>query len=291
MVLEKQIMSQIDLMKEEIIELTRALIRIPVKNSPGEYDEISKFLTEKPRELASTIECEIKEVPSDYLKKLGTTSPRPNVLGVWRGYKRQPSLVFTAPMDVTPPVPNWTKDPFAATIEGEKIYGNAAGCKAGIAAALMAVKALNEAGIQLTGDVKFAWTADGQAGDQAGLKYLLEHGLLQANFVILPAYACTCAYTAEKKIQKSVKGHTKRVTGSEAQIRERPGSQDVCVLVDKFKTPALLYGPTRLQEGRAHGPDEFVEIKDLINVTKVYALVTMDLLGVSAWKNIDELYI
>ena len=66
------------------------------------------------------------------------------------------SLVLNGHIDVVSPAPlsHWTKDPFGAQIQGDRMYGRGTlDMKGGFAAAICALEALGAAGIGLRGDV------------------------------------------------------------------------------------------------------------------------------------------
>jgi len=82
---------------------------------------------------------------------------RANLVGVWRGTGGGRSLIFNGHVDVVPPGPpeSWTDaGPFSGKVTDERIYGRGAcDMKGGNAAAIMAVKALLQAGLRPKGDV------------------------------------------------------------------------------------------------------------------------------------------
>lgn len=81
---------------------------------------------------------------------------RPNVVGVMRGKGNGKSLIINGHMDTveTGPKALWKYDPFSGYIENGKIYGvGASDMKGGLAAAIMAIKSLKEAEVELGGDV------------------------------------------------------------------------------------------------------------------------------------------
>jgi acetylornithine deacetylase len=83
-------------------------------------------------------------------------SNRPNVVGVFKGKGNGRSIIINGHMDTveTGSKELWKYDPFSGHIENGKIYGiGASDMKGGLAASIMAIKALKEAGIKLGGDV------------------------------------------------------------------------------------------------------------------------------------------
>jgi acetylornithine deacetylase len=82
---------------------------------------------------------------------------RPNVTAVWpAAAPGGRSVIFNGHIDVVSPEPlvNWTHDPYGAEVEGDWMYGRgAADMKGGVAAMILAVQAVREAGVKLRGDV------------------------------------------------------------------------------------------------------------------------------------------
>lgn len=82
---------------------------------------------------------------------------RPNVVGVRRSEASNgQSLVLNGHVDVVSaePASLWTYDPWGATIVGDRLYGRGAcDMKAGLSAMVYAVRAIQDAGVQLRGDV------------------------------------------------------------------------------------------------------------------------------------------
>jgi succinyl-diaminopimelate desuccinylase len=73
----------------------------------------------------------------------------------------------------------------------------------------------------------------------------------------------------------------RRVLGAPARLVASPGTYDHKHVARIAGVPhCVAYGPGELE--LAHQPDESCRIDDLINATKVLALATLDLMGVSA---------
>ncbi|MEM3832470.1 MAG: M20/M25/M40 family metallo-hydrolase [Thermoprotei archaeon] len=93
-------------MNIEDLEIILAKKYISIRSITGEEHELSKEIQ---KDLTSYgIRSEIDEWD--------------NVIGVI-GSGTPPILVFNGHLDTVPPVPGWTKNPFNATIEGDKLYG------------------------------------------------------------------------------------------------------------------------------------------------------------------------
>lgn len=64
-----------------------------------------------------------------------------------RGRRAGPSLALVSHLDVVPPGPGWTREPFVPVIEGDRLYGRGSSdAKASVAAMLYAAKDLAENG-------------------------------------------------------------------------------------------------------------------------------------------------
>ncbi|MHA1632312.1 MAG: M20/M25/M40 family metallo-hydrolase, partial [Candidatus Freyarchaeota archaeon] len=177
------LIKKIEELREEIVELTKELVRFPTVNPPGEkYEECARFIRDKLEKVG--FDAKIIDVPTEKLPELaphGANLPRPNVLGTLRGTRGNPTLHFNGHYDVVPPGKGWTvTEPFQPVIKEGKLYGRgSADMKAGIAAAIMAAKAVVESGIQLKGNLTISVTPDEETGGQAGLGFLVKEGYLE----------------------------------------------------------------------------------------------------------------
>jgi acetylornithine deacetylase len=106
----------------------------------------------------------------DYLKENGIEAKlqiaakgRPNAIGILRGTGGGKTLLMDAHLDTTSV--EGMEDPFSGFIWGGKVFGRGAGDdKGGVAAAMEALIALKESGLQLAGDVIVAGVADEEYG-------------------------------------------------------------------------------------------------------------------------------
>ncbi len=81
---------------------------------------------------------------------------RPNVVAVYPGAGGGRSLILNGHIDVVSSEPdaNWTRDPWAATIEGRRMYGRGAyDMKAGTALNVFLARLIRDLGIELAGDL------------------------------------------------------------------------------------------------------------------------------------------
>lgn len=97
---------------------------------------------------------------------------RPNVAKVMKGSGGGPSLCLSGHVDVVPPGPvsQWTRDPWSGDVVDDELHGRGAGdMKAGVAAMIFAVKAIQENGITLKGDLQIETTIEEEDGGVGGV--------------------------------------------------------------------------------------------------------------------------
>lgn len=162
-----EVLSRID--SVELVELTRALIRIPSVYRPdggGSEEEVARFVAKRLEEFG--LEVKLEEVAPG----------RPNVIAILRGRDEGRTLMFEAHTDVvTEGNPaEWTYPPFEAVVEGGRIYGRGAcDTKGNLAAAIIAVKAIKESGVSFRGRIILGIPVD-EEGMMLGIKHFIEQG-------------------------------------------------------------------------------------------------------------------
>ena len=95
---------------------------------------------------------------------------RPNLGATWAGAGGGRSLLLSGHIDTVPAgTLAWTRAPFGAEIEGDRLYGRGAfDMKAGVAQNLFVVEALRELGVRLAGDLTFETVVDEEFGGVNG---------------------------------------------------------------------------------------------------------------------------
>lgn len=161
--------------KDEVIELTRELVRAPSVNPPGETRECANIILNKFHEVQ--IDAEIVE------GKKGAC----NVVARLPGRKKGKTLLLNGHIDVVPPGEGWTVDPFGAEIQGDKIYGRGScDMKSGIASMMAAMISAKRSGAHFNGEIIFMAAADEETGSEFGTVYLLNKGIgKNADFAIV----------------------------------------------------------------------------------------------------------
>jgi succinyl-diaminopimelate desuccinylase len=151
---------------DELVTLTRELVRIPSVVRPGEAgaNEAAVAAHVERWMRAQGFDVEIQRVAPD----------RPNVLGVLGASGAGPTLLLEGHTDVvTEGDPAaWKHPPFAAELVDGKIYGRgAADMKSGLAAAMIAAAAIKRSGAPLAGRLVVGALVD-EEGDMLGAKHL-----------------------------------------------------------------------------------------------------------------------
>jgi succinyl-diaminopimelate desuccinylase len=171
---ERAVLDQVTRLTDDMVDFTRALVRVPTVNPPGDcYAECAGIIATRLLELG----YEVETLAADGLSEHTPAHPRLNVLGRLAGASDGPVLHFNGHYDVVPPAAGWTVDPFSAELRDGRIYGRGA-CdqKSGIAASIHAVEAVRRAGIPLRAGVEQSATADEESGGFAGVAWLCDQG-------------------------------------------------------------------------------------------------------------------
>jgi succinyl-diaminopimelate desuccinylase len=115
------------------------------------------------------IRAELQPVDSPSFKRY-------NVMSILHGSEGKPRLLFNCHVD-TVPTDGMKFDPLGGVVKNGRVYGRGASDdKSGIAAGMVALKALSEAGLPLKGDFVFAAVSD-ENGQALGVKTMLRRGL------------------------------------------------------------------------------------------------------------------
>ncbi|WP_230208310.1 M20/M25/M40 family metallo-hydrolase [Microlunatus sp. Gsoil 973] len=100
---------------------------------------------------------------------------RPNLRAVLDG-GQGPGLLLLGHSDVVPPGDDWTMDPYGGLVRDNRLHGRgAADMKGGLAACVVALGALDRAGIELSGPVELAVTVD-EEDHALGIRRYLDSG-------------------------------------------------------------------------------------------------------------------
>lgn len=182
--MEDRIRAEVGKMAEELKERLRQLVRIPTVNPPGEhYEEFVQVFGEWLDGLG--YDTQTVRVPADLLPELaplGEGGPRPSCLGTLQGPGGSgPRIHLNGHYDVVRVGDDWTHDPFAGDVVGQKLYGRgAADQKSGLVMQVLAVEALRRAGVSWRGSVTHSAVPDEETvgNRNAGTGFLVEEGII-----------------------------------------------------------------------------------------------------------------
>ncbi|MDI5936423.1 ArgE/DapE family deacylase [Halomonas kalidii] len=150
---ERRVMSTCDALFEETLCLTESLVKAysTLGNEQGALEVMEAWY------LKEGFEVERVPMEASILEQVSAESPRNgsryNVMGKLNAGLSGPHLVLNGHLDVVPAEPEslWTRPPWEPWRDGGWLYGRGAGdMKAGIAAMVMAVKAVRQAGIEIS---------------------------------------------------------------------------------------------------------------------------------------------
>ena len=96
-------------------------------------------------------------------------SDRPNVVATLKGSGGGKSLIFSSHMDTTVAASGWEKDPWSPVLEDGKLYGlGTFDMKGGLVASIMAIRCIQELGLQVKGDLLVESVVDEEFGGANG---------------------------------------------------------------------------------------------------------------------------
>ena len=182
-----KVLSEIDDRVDDLVELTRDLIRFPTINPPGEaYQPCAEFIGARLAKRDFSVEYVRGEgAPGD-----SDLYPRINVVARREGQAPGPTVHFNGHIDVVEVGSGWTVAPFDAEVRDGRIWGRGAcDMKGGLAAAIIAMEALVDVDRAWPGAIEISGTVDEESGGFGGVAYLAERGWFSSprvDHVIIP---------------------------------------------------------------------------------------------------------
>ena len=191
---------------DEQVRFLQELVRVPTDTPPGNNSPHAL----RTRELLAGFgfDAQAYEVPGDVVRAHGLQSI--TNLVVRRRYGNGGRVVaLNAHGDVVPPGEGWTRDPYGAEIVDGKLYGRAAAVsKCDFSTFAFATRAIEAAGLPLTGGVDLLFTYDEEFGGELGPQWLLEKGLTKPDLEIAAgfSYQVVTAHNGCLQLEATVNG-------------------------------------------------------------------------------------
>ena len=178
---------RIDASVDDLVALTRDLVRFPTVNPPGEaYTPCAEYIANRLKRSGFDIRFERgTDTPGDTDRY-----PRTNVIARREGRRPGPTVHFNSHIDVVEAGEDWSFDPFAATVSEGKIYGRGTcDMKGGLATSIIAAEAYIAANPDYNGAIEISGTVDEESGGFGGVAYLAHKGYFskpRVDHVIIP---------------------------------------------------------------------------------------------------------
>jgi succinyl-diaminopimelate desuccinylase len=178
---------RIDAARDDLVALTRDLIRFPTVNPPGEaYRPCAEFIGDRLRRSG----MEVTYVRGDPSPGDTDRYPRTNVIARIEGRRPGRCVHFNGHIDVVETGHGWTVNPFEGVVRDGRVYGRGAcDMKGGLAAAIIAVEAILAEAPDFAGALEVSGTVDEESGGFGGVGHLARNGYFDAprvHHVIIP---------------------------------------------------------------------------------------------------------
>src|SRR5688572_29844465 len=149
-------------LREEVVELLQALIRLDTVNPPGNETRAAELLRDYLED--SGVACELYAKVPD----------RANLIARIPGTGGGPRLVLLSHTDTVVADPTeWSVDPWSGELREDQVWGRGAlDMKGQVAASAVAMAELARDGFQPSGDLIFVASADEEVGDDYGVSWL-----------------------------------------------------------------------------------------------------------------------
>ncbi|MBL8216971.1 MAG: M20/M25/M40 family metallo-hydrolase [Bryobacterales bacterium] len=199
---EKDLLRYVDQNRDVLIGMLRDLVRMPSENTPpvGKEAGCQEYCAARLREWGYETElyalADVAGLEQHPLYWPGRDyRDRPNVAGRLRGTGGGRSLILSGHIDTVPAgTLRWTRDPFGAEVEGNRLYGRGSNdMKAGVATNLFVARAVRELGLALRGDLTVESVVDEEFGGVNGTLAGRLHGYVADAAVISePSFLRVC---------------------------------------------------------------------------------------------------
>lgn len=172
-------LAQVDTLRDEMISRLQELVRIP--SVTGHEHDVQQAVSRQMDELRLDIDMWEPDAAdlapwAEHVGVFESLAGRPNVVGTRKGSGGGRSLIINAHIDTVEAGDrsHWTVDPFGGDVIDGNLYGRGScDMKAGLVAPMIALRALDEAGVTLKGDVLIESVISEEDGGAGALATIL----------------------------------------------------------------------------------------------------------------------
>jgi acetylornithine deacetylase len=169
----------VDERRDDAVRMLRDLVRIP--SVTGNEGAVQASVADLFRERGLDVDMwdASRDVIEPHLEHVGEQDSydgRPNVVGIRAGHGEGRSMLLNAHVDTVDPGDPalWSVDPYGGDIIGDRLYGRGScDMKGGLVTHLIALDALDAAGVRLAGEVRVAATVGEENGGFGALGTIL----------------------------------------------------------------------------------------------------------------------
>lgn len=183
---EIKVLKKIDEQTPSMIKFLQDIVRIPSPEGGGHKVQgfVAKYLKEMGADKVDVFKPDIEKLSKHpgftpvFFEHGGTKiEDKPVIVATFKGRGGGKSLMFAGHMEAATGawepgiVEHWEHNPWGAEIEGDALYGKSVyNMKCGNAGAIMAVRAIREAGIKVKGDIFISINIDEDIGCQGSVE-------------------------------------------------------------------------------------------------------------------------
>ncbi|MHA1603509.1 MAG: M20 family metallopeptidase [Candidatus Freyarchaeota archaeon] len=182
---ESEAFKLVEELKDEGVRLLRELVGIKTVVPPGNnYEEIVGFLEPVFKELG--FRTERVTVPEELIREIPfpLEGPRVNLVANMDSGGGKPDITFYAHTDVVPVEEEWSVPPFEGVVKEGRIYGRGTSDMKGfIATVLLALRVINELGLEPNYNITCVMCTDEEIGVHPGVHYLAEKGYVKGDVI------------------------------------------------------------------------------------------------------------
>ncbi|MCK0169084.1 acetylornithine deacetylase/succinyl-diaminopimelate desuccinylase family protein [Jannaschia sp. S6380] len=182
-----RLLDEIGARRDDLVDLTQQLIRIPTLNPPGlHYRDICALVGERMGRQG----WDVRMIRAEGAPGDSDRHPRWNVVCRLEGQRPGECVHFNSHHDVVAVGEGWTRDPFGGELAEGRIWGRGAcDMKGGLATSIVAAEAFTAICPDFAGAIEISATADEESGGYGGVAYLAGKGFFdpaRVQHVIIP---------------------------------------------------------------------------------------------------------